>query len=362
MPSPSPSLVLVTMFAADPDGGIAAFHLDTVAGRLTAAAVTRGCPNAFFLAVSPDRRTVYSLTAGSFGDAATEEVIAWRLADRDGRLHQLGRRAAGGAAACFLATDPSGRTLLLAHYTGGTIAAMPLTADGGLAGNAMVVPHEGLSVAAKRQAGPHPHAILPAPRGPGSQQFVYAADLGCDAIFGYRLDATTGGLIAHDPRCVKTRPGAGPRHLAFHPDGRRLYAIMELDGTIGVYDVDAMTGRLVQRQIVPSLPDGFSGDNATADVKLTPDGRFLYGTNRGHDSLAVFRVGTDGRLTPVEFVPSGGSGPQNIAITPDGGLLLCANMTGGNLAIFRIDRETGRLERVGEPVPVASPSCIAIVP
>jgi 6-phosphogluconolactonase len=150
--------------------------------------------------------------------------------------------------------------------------------------------------------------------------------------------------------------------LAFHPNGRRLYVINELDSTIGVYDVDAMTGRLMQQQIVPSLPDGFFGDNATADVKLTPDGRFLYGTNRGHNSLAVFRVGDDGRLTPVEFVPSGGSGPQNIAITPDGGLLLCANMTGGNLAIFRIDRETGRLERVGEPVPVASPSCIAIVP
>jgi 6-phosphogluconolactonase len=362
MPTPSPSLVLVTMFAADPAGGIAAFHLDTVAGRLTAAAVTRGCPKAFFLAASPDRRTVYSLTAGSFGDAATEEVIAWRLAATDGRLHQLGRRAAGGAAACFLATDPSGRTLLLAHYAGGTVATMPLAADGGLAGDATLVRHEGSGVAAKRQAGPHPHAILPAPRGPGSQQFIYVADLGCDVIFGYRLDSATGGLIAHDPSSVKTRPGAGPRHLAFHPDGRRLYAINELDSTVGVYDLDATTGRLTQRQIVPSLPNGFSGENATADVKLTPDGRFLYGTNRGHDSLAVFRVGTDGRLTAVEFVPSGGRGPQNIAITPDGGLLLCANMTGDNLAIFRIDRETGRLERVGEPVPVASPSCVAIVP
>jgi len=153
-------------------------------------------------------------------------------------------------------------------------------------------------------------------RGPESPQFVYAADLGCDAIFGYRLDATTGGLIALNPPCVKTRPGAGPRHVAFHPDGRRLYAINEPDSTIGVYDIDGMTGRLAQQQIVPSLPDGFSGENATADVKLTPDG----------------------------------------------GLLLCANMTGGNLAIFRIDRETGRLERVGEPVPMASPSCVAIVP
>ena len=192
---------------------------------------------------------------------------------------------------------------------------------------------------------------------------MFAADLGCDAIFEYRLESGT--LVAGDPRSVGSNPGAGPRHLVFHPDGRRLYAINELDNTVAVHELDAATGWLAPRpprQVVTTLPEGFKGVSYTADVKLTPDGRFLYGTNRGHDSIAVFRVGDDGLLAPVEIVPSRGKGPQTIAITPDGGLLLCGNMPGGGIAVFRIDRETGRLEPVGEPVACASPSCIAIVP
>jgi 6-phosphogluconolactonase len=362
MPAASPLLVLVTMFAADPAGGIRAFHLDPAAGTLEPRAVTSGCPHAFFLALAPDRRTVYSLTAKEFGKAETEEVIAWRLVDRDGRLEARGRRQAGGAASCYVETDPTGRTLLLAHYLGDTVAAVPLAADGDLAGDPLLVRHRGAGANAARQAGPHPHAIISAPRSAGGPQFVYAADLGCDAIFGYRIDAATGGLVAIDPPLVASRPGAGPRHLAFHPDGKRLYAINELDNTIGVHDFDSTTGRLVPRQVVPTLPLDFRGETATADVKLTPDGRFLYGTNRGHDSIAAFRVGADGLLTLVEIVPSRGKGPQNLAITPDGGLLLCANMPGNSIAVFRIARDTGRVEPVGEPVSVASPSCLALVP
>jgi 6-phosphogluconolactonase len=363
MSAASPLLVLVTMFAADPAGGIRAFHLDPVTGTLEPRAVTSGCPHAFFLALAPDRRTVYSLTAKEFGKAETEEVLAWRLVDRDGALEARGRRPARGAATCFVEADPTGRTLLLAHYTGGTVATLPLTADGDLAGEAVLVRHAGASGPdTSRQDGPHPHSIITAPRSAGGPQFVYAADLGCDAIFGYRLDAAQGGLVALDPPAVKARPGAGPRHLAFHPDGKRLYAINELDNTVGVHDFDATTGRLVVRQVISTLPADFRGETKTADVKLTPDGRFLYGTNRGHDSIAVFRVGADGLLTLVEIVPSRGAGPQNLAITPDGGLLLSANMPGNGIAVFRIGRETGRLEPVGEPVPVASPSCLALVP
>jgi 6-phosphogluconolactonase len=361
MPTPSPLLVLVSMFAAGEAGGIQAFHLDA-AGTLAPAATTRGCPNSFFLTVSPDRRTVYALAAGAFGKPDTEEVVAWRLAGRDGRLEPLGRRPARGAATCFVAPDPTGRTLLLAHYTGGTVATLPLAADGGLAGDPVVVRHAGSGPDRARQEGPHPHAIVAAPRAPGGPQFVYAADLGCDAIVAYRLDEATGALVAADPPLVRSRPGAGPRHLAFHPDGHRLYTINELDNTIACHDFDATTGRFVERQVVPTLPEGFRGASKTADVKLTPDGRFLYGTNRGHDSIAVFRVNADGALEPVEIVSSRGRGPQNLAITPDGSLLLCASMPGDGIAVFRIDRETGRLTAVGEPVPVASPSCIAIVP
>jgi 6-phosphogluconolactonase len=355
-------VVLVAVFAPHPDGGIRAFHLDPVAGTLQATAATGDCANAFFLALAPDRRTVYSLTAGKFGAADTEEVIAWRLVDRTGRLETLGRRPTRGAATCFAATDPAGRTLLLAHYGGETIATLPLAADGSLAGDPQVLRHRGRGADASRQDVPHPHAIIPAPSVANGPQFVYAADLGADAIFAYRLDPGTGGLVAAVPPLVRTRPGAGPRHLAFHPDGRRLYAINELDNTVAAYDFDAATGGLAERQVVSTLPPDFTGTNSTADVKIRPDGRFLYGTNRGHDSIAVFRIGADGRLGLVEIVPSRGAGPQNLAITPDGTMLLCANMPGDTLAAFHIDGDTGRLVGVGEPVGVRKPSCIALVP
>jgi 6-phosphogluconolactonase len=363
-------LVFVTMFAGDQTGGIQAFHLDPAKGTLVPAAVTRDCPNGFFLTLSPDRRTLYSLTAKKFGEADTEEVIAWRIADRAGTLEPLGRRPAKGPASCYTATDPSGRTLLIAHYNGATVAVLPLAADGSLAGDPVALRHEGKGADPGRQEGPHPHAIIPAPAAEGRPRFAYAADLGADAIFVYRLDAAAGRLVANDPPLVKTKPGAGPRHLAFHPDGRRLYAINELDNTVVAYDFDSATGRLVERQVISTLPPdfqkirpkNFKGKTYTADLKITPDGRFLYGTNRGHDSIAAYTIAPDGLLTLVEIVPSGGGGPQNLAITPDGSLLLCANMPGDNLAVFRIDRESGKLALVGAPATVKMPSCIAIVP
>ena len=204
MPSTAPLLVFVTMFAANEAGGIQAFHLDTATGTLTPAAFTADCPNGFFLTLAPDRRTVYSLTAKKFGAADTEEVLAWRIADRDGRLEPLGRRSANGPATCYVAADPQGRSLLLAHYSGATVAWLPLGPDGSLAGDPVAVRHEGTGPDAGRQEAPHPHAIVPAPAVPNAPQVVYAADLGADAIFAYRLDVATGGLVVNEPPLVKT--------------------------------------------------------------------------------------------------------------------------------------------------------------
>jgi 6-phosphogluconolactonase len=362
MSSPAPLLVLVTMFAAEPAGGIRAFHLDPQAGTLVPAATTRGCPNGFFLTLSPDGKTVYSLSAGRFGAAETEQVIAWRLVDGTGRLEPLGRQVAGGAAACFVAVDPAGESLLVAHYSGGTVAAIPLEPDGRLAGKPLAVRHghEKPGPVADRQAAAHPHAIIPAPRAPGGPQLVLTADLGCDAIFAHRLEA--GRLVPHEPDRFPTRPGAGPRHLAFHPSGRWLYAVNELDNTVAVYGFAAASGRLVERQVISTLPPSFRGTTKTADVKLSPDGRFLYATNRGHDSIAGYAIGEDGELSLVEIVSSRGAGPQNLAITPDGGLLLVANMEGDSLALFRIAAASGRLTAVGDPVAVTKPSAIVLVP
>lgn len=361
--NPTELLVFVSMFAPVDAGGIRAFHLDPRTGALIPTAETREVPHPFFLALAPDGKTLYSIWADAFVGPAPGEVAAWRIVDRTGRLAALGRQSTRGTASCFIETDPSGGTLLLANYTSGDVASLPITADGSLDPIASFFKHAGASVNPDRQKEPHAHAFIAAPAGPdGVSRFAYATDLGTDEIRCYRLDAAAGTIVPADPPATKSPPGAGPRHLRFCQDGRVLYVINELDNTIGVYACDPATGRLAERQMISTLPEGTAQKTTTADLRLTPDGRFLYGTNRGHDSIAVYAVAADGLLDLVEIVPSLGRGPQNLAITPDGGLLLCANMPGNSLAVFRIDRETGRLTGVGDPVAVTSPACIAIVP
>lgn len=358
-----PLLVFVSMFApAEKGGGIRALHLDTRTGAVWPVGDTVEAAQPFFLAVSPDRTTLYSTWTAPRGEAG-DEVAAWRIVGRDGRLAPLGRQSTGGRMACYVETDPAGKTLLVANYSGSSVAALPLATDGKPGPAASFIRHEGSSVNASRQKEPHPHAIIAAPARPGDAGgLVYAADLGTDRVVCYRLDAARAALLPHDPPFTGAPPGSGPRHLRLHPDGRSLCVINELANTVGVYGFDAGTGALDERQMITTLPPGFSGKTHTADLRFTPDGRFLYCTNRGHDSIAIFRVAADGRLEPVEIVPSRGKGPQNLAITPDGSLLLCANMPGNNLVVFRIDRATGGIAPVGDPVELASPSCIAIVP
>jgi 6-phosphogluconolactonase len=361
-----PLLVFVSMFAPAEQGGIRAFHLDPRTGELVAARETRGIPHPFFLALSPDQKTLYSIWAEKFGSPADEEVAAWRITGRDGALEPLNRQSSRGRASCHLAADPTGRALLVANYASRSVVSLPIERDGSLAAVKSFCQHEGRSVDAARQQGAHAHSIIPSPAvGEAASKtiasrFAFAADLGTDQIFCYRLDAATTTLRPGDPPFTRTPAGAGPRHLRFHPNGRMLYAINELANSVSVYEFDAATGALAERQTITTLPAGFAGDSKTADLQLTPDGRFLYGTNRGHDSIAIFRIGDDGRLVAVDIAPSRGRGPQNIAITPEGSLLLCANMPGGNLAVFRIDAATGRLAPVGEPVAIHSPACIAI--
>jgi len=359
-------LVFVSMFAPADKGGIRAFHLDPQTGRLVSAKETGGIPHPFFLALSPDCKTLYSIRAETFGSSADEEVAAWRIVGRDGSLEPLNRQPSRGTASCYLETDPAGRALLVANYSSGSVASFPVEADGSLGVATSFFRHEGKSVNAARQQGPHAHAIIPSPPSAAAadkeprSRFAYAADLGTDQILCYRLDAAKATLTPNDSPFTKSPAGAGPRHLRFHPHGRILYAINELANSVSVYDFDAASGALVERQTITTLPAGFTGDTKTADLRITPDGRFLYGTNRGHDSIAIFRIGVDGLLETVDIVPSRGAGPQNLSITPDGTLLLCANMQGSNLAVFRIDAGSGRLIPVGDPVAIHSPACIAI--
>ncbi len=348
-------LVFISAFAPGSDGAIHSYQLELGTGQLELVHKTTDVEHPFFMALSPDQRLLYAIHApGKFGGEAPEEIAAYALTGRTGQLTLLNRQSTLGSASCFLDVDATGKTLVVANYMTGSVASLPVKDDGSLGKAESFFQHEGSSIDEARQEGPHAHCVVISP----DNRFVYAADLGLDRILGYRLDATAAKLSPHRQPFVRTLPGAGPRHLTFHPNCRAVYVINELDNSITMFDYDPQAGMLVEQQTISTLPVDFDGTSYCADLKITPDGRWLYGTNRGHDSIASYRIGDDGRLTLVGIEPSLGAGPQNLALTPDGKLLLCANMPGNSVIVFRIDPRTGGLTPIGTPVSMSNPSCI----
>jgi 6-phosphogluconolactonase len=355
---PKPPVVFVTSFAPGDKGGIHAYEFDTKAGKLKELRRTPGVENPFFLALSPDKRFLYSTHAKQFGGKENEHVAVFQVIGRTGELKFLNRQSSEGTASCYLDVDKTGKAVLVANYSSGSVASLPVKAEGSLGEPVSFFQHEGSSVNPQRQKEPHAHCIVVSP----DNKFAFAADLGTDQILCYKLDPAAAKLAPNKPAFAKAPRGAGPRHLTFHPNGKRVYVINELLNSVTVFDYDAGAGTLTERQTIPTLPDDFKGTSHCADVKITPDGKFLYGTNRGHDSIACYGIGDDGKLTLVTIEPSLGKGPQNLAITPDGRWLLCANMPGNNIAVFGIDPKTGKLKSAGEPVSQPSPSCIMLLP
>ncbi|MEO8496701.1 MAG: lactonase family protein [Planctomycetota bacterium] len=349
-------LVFISAFAAGDQGAIHAYRLDLATGQLKQVHSNSGVEHPFFLALSPNNKFLYSIHAKTFGGKENEEVAAYEIVGSSGELKLLNRQSTLGTAACYLDVDATGKTVVVANYSTGSVASLPVRADGSLGEAATFIQHEGSSVNPARQAGPHAHCIVVSP----DNRFVYAADLGLDQVLGYRLDPATAKLAPNPQPFVKTPPGSGPRHLTFHPNGKHVYVINELLNSVTLFDYDSASGMLTERQTISTLPKDFEGTSHCADLKITPNGRFLYGTNRGHDSIAAYEIGDDGRLTLIGIEPSLGKGPQNLAITAGGELLLCANMPGNNVAVFRIDPNTGGLKSVSEPVSTTSPSCIMI--
>jgi 6-phosphogluconolactonase len=304
-------LVFISSFASGDQGAIQAYRLDSTNGQLKSIHTTSGVENPFFIVLSKDQKFLYSIHASKFGGQDPEQVAAYALEGRTGKLTLLNRQSTRGTASCYLDIDATGKTVLVANYTTGNVASFPVRKDGSLGESTSFFQHTGSSI---------------------------------------------------DPASVKVPAGSGPRHLTFHPNGKYLYAINELKNTVTKFDYLAETGAMTEQQTISTLPIGFSGTSYCADLKITPDGQFLYGTNRGHDSIVAYRIGTDGTLTMLKIVPSLGGGPQNLMITGDGSLLLCANMPGNNVAIFRINQQTGELKAVGEPTSQLSPSCIRLLP
>lgn len=352
-------LVFISAFAPGDKGAIHAFQFDTKTGALKPLHRTADIQNPFFLAISPDTKFLYAIDAEKFGGKEDEFVAAYSLEGRTGALKRLNQQSSRGRASCYLDVDATGRTVMVANYSSGSVAALPVQKDGSLGEAASFVQHSGTSEDPARQKGPNAHSIVASP----DNRFALAADLGIDKILIYRLDAATAKLTSNDAQpFAKMQPGSGPRHLTFHPNGKRVYVINEVKNTVTFFDYAANSGTLGERQTISTLPADFTGKSYTADLKITPDGRFLYGTNRGHDSIAVYRIADDGQLSTVTIQPSLGKGPQNLLITPDGQWLLCANMPGNSVVVFRIDPKSGELKPAGDPVAMPMPSCIRWLP
>jgi 6-phosphogluconolactonase len=351
-------LVFISAFASGDKGAIHAFQFDTKSGALKPLHRTTDIRNPFFLAISPDQHFLYAIDAEKFGGAADDSVAAFAIAGRTGKLQRLNQQSTHGRASCYLDVDATGKTLLVANYSSGSVAALPVAKDGSLGEAASFVQHSGSGADLARQNGPNAHSIVVSP----DNRFALAVDLGIDKILIYHLDAATAKLTASETQpFAKMQPGSGPRHVTFHPNGKRVYVISELKNTVTCFDYAADSGMLTERQTISTLPADFAGKSYCADLKITPDGRFLYGTNRGHDSVAAYRIADDGQLSLIATQPSLGKGPQNLLITPDGQWLLCANMPGNSVIVFQIDPKTGELKATGDPVAMPMPSCIRLV-
>jgi 6-phosphogluconolactonase len=350
-------LVYIGTYTKRSSEGIYAFRFDSTEGTLTPAGLAAEAEQPSFLALHPDRRHLYAVHEVEETDGEpTGTVSAFAIDGESGRLTWVNRQPSGGGAPCHLTVARSGRVVLAANYAGGSVAVLPVGDDGRLGAASHVAQHAGSSAHPERQQGPHAHWAGFDPSG----RFVLASDLGIDQVVIYRLDQGSGRLTGNGQAHLP--PGAGPRHVAFHPALPVAYVITELQSRLAVFEWDAEAGRLRAVQSVPTLPDGAREENKTAEVAVHPSGRFVYGSNRGHDSLAVFRVDeATGHLTPSGHVPTGGQAPRHFAIDPSGGWLVAANKESHALTVFRIDSETGDLTPVGEPMAIDSPVCVVFL-
>lgn len=346
-------LVYVGSYAKAESEGVRVYRLNTDNGSLTLQQGVAGIANPSFLSLNQEQKRLYVVS--ELG-AALGTVTSFSVNPEDGSLAYLNEQSSFGKASCYVTVDQNSRTLILANYTSGNVTSYPIEADGKIGEAADNIQHEGSSIRPDRQGEPHPHAAVIDPSG----KYACIPDLGLDQIKIYRIDYTTSKLIPHQE--AQAHPGAGPRHLVFHASLPYAYVINELDSTITAYSYSE-EGEILRRvQTVNALPEDFAGESTCADIHISPSGNYLYGSNRGHDSIVVYHINqADGTLTYVEHTPTLGRTPRNFAITPDGRYLLAANQDTHTIVTFALDRESGRLTETGQIVELdTKPVCIKV--
>jgi 6-phosphogluconolactonase len=334
--------------------GFSLGHFDTDTGALTKPEFLIQSPAPAYFVIHPDGLHLYTCNSGSPG-----EVSAYEIEPHTGQLKFLNRVPAGGTDTSYVSLDQTGHYVLAANYSGGNIAVFAIKPDGSIGERTGFMQHTGSSVNPQRQTHAYAHSIIVDP----SNRFALVADLGLDKVFVYRFNAQNGSLTPDDPPFVNIKPGSGPRHVKFHPNGRWVYVISEIASTVTAFNWDSANGTLAEFQSVSALPADFKGTSTCAEIMVHPNGKFLYASNRGDDSLAVFAINpTTGELTPVEHVPSGGKTPRNFAFDPTGKWIICSNHDSNNAFVFRVDENTGKLKQIGGPVSVPYPFCERFLP
>ncbi|MCE2449094.1 MAG: lactonase family protein [Candidatus Latescibacteria bacterium] len=344
-------LVYIGTYSSGDEDGIHVYRLDMATGALAYQSSIGGIDNPSFLDIAPNRRFLYAIGETSdVGGRPGGAVAAFAIDQQSGALTHINTESTVGPGPCHISIDRAGKYALAANYGGGSVAILPIREDGSLGAATDFVQHEGSSVNPGRQ-----EVVAP------NNKHAFAPDLGIDKVLIYAIDHANGKLVAQTP--AEIAPGSGPRHLAFHPDSQRAYVINELSNTITAFDYDADAGTLSTIQTISTLPDGYADVSHTADIHVHPNGRFLYGSNRGHDSIAVYAIDQDtGQLALVEIVPTGGAGPRNFGLDPTGTYLIAGNHSTDDIFTFRVDPDTGKLTPTGHKAEVVSPVCHKFIP
>jgi 6-phosphogluconolactonase len=330
--------------------GIYAYRFDPKSGKLTEIGLVGETSNPSFLAVHPNGKFLYAANEDRQGT-----VTAFSIDPATGKLTELNKVSSKGSGPCHVALDKTGKVLYVANYNNGSIAAYMVEADGKLSEPTAAVQHSGSSANPQRQRGPHAHSVNVAP----DNKFLLVADLGLDQILSYHIDTAKGTLAPADPPYSKVAPGSGPRHFAFHPKGKFAYVCNEMVSNVTAFQYDAAKGNLTEIETVSMVPKDFTGNSSAAEIFVHPNGKFLYASNRGHDSIVVFAIDQKkGTLTPVDWTPVQGKTPRNFAIDPTGGYLFADNQDSGNITVFRIDGKTGKLKPTGDDLKVPFPVCV----
>jgi len=365
-PGAIPTLVYVGTYTGEKSKGIYVFSLRTSGNEvsqnitLVPMGLAAETPNPSFIELDVKRRLLFAVNeVDEFQGKPTGSVSAFSIEQKTGKLTLINQVASGGRGPCHLILDKEGKNLLVANYSSGTVAVVPVATDGRLGEATSVIQHTGRSVHPEIQKGPHAHGVAL----DAANQFAFVTDLGLDKVMIYKFDAKQGKLTPNEPPFAKLKPGAGPRHIEFRPDGRFAYVLNEMDSTVTAYSYDAAKGALTEVQTTTTLPGYYEGPNTTAELGIHPNGNYLYASNRGHNSVVLFNIDKDkGTLEYVEEQGTGGKTPRHFGIQPSGQHMAIGNQNSDTVLASRIDAGNGRLKPSGIFADVGSPACMKFLP